>query len=30
MESIRQLQVAELIKRQFSMVLAAEGRKIYG
>ncbi len=30
MESIRQLQVAELIKRQFSMVLAAEGRYIYG
>lgn len=30
MESIRQKQVAELIRRQFSMVLTAEGRYIYG
>jgi len=30
MESIRQLQIAELIKRQFSMVLATEGRFLYG
>ncbi|NOT36897.1 MAG: 30S ribosome-binding factor RbfA [Saprospiraceae bacterium] len=30
MESIRQKQVAELIRRQFSMVLTAEGQYIYG
>ncbi len=30
MESIRQRQIAELIRRQFSMVLTAEGRYIYG
>ncbi|MBK8956002.1 MAG: ribosome-binding factor A [Saprospiraceae bacterium] len=30
MESIRQKQVGELIRRQFSMVLTAEGRYIYG
>lgn len=30
MESIRQKQVAELIRRQFSMVLTAEGNYIYG
>lgn len=30
MESIRQKQVAELIRRQFSMILTEEGRYIYG
>ncbi len=30
MESIRQRQIAELIRRQFSTVLASEGRYIYG
>lgn len=30
MESIRQKQIGELIRRQFSMVLTAEGRYIYG
>jgi ribosome-binding factor A len=30
MESIRQKQVAELIRRQFSMVLTEEGRYVYG
>ncbi len=30
MESIRQKQVGELIRRQFSMVLSAEGQYIYG
>ena len=30
MENIRQKQVAELIRRQFSAVLIAEGRYIYG
>jgi ribosome-binding factor A len=30
MESIRQKQVAELIRRQFSMVLTDEGRYVYG
>jgi ribosome-binding factor A len=30
METIRQKQVGELIRRQFSMVLTAEGRYIYG
>lgn len=30
MDSIRQKQVAELIRRNFSMVLVAEGRYIYG
>lgn len=30
MESIRQLQVAELIKRNFSMLLQSEGSYIYG
>lgn len=30
MESIRQKQVGELIRRQFSMVLTAEGQYIYG
>jgi ribosome-binding factor A len=30
MESIRQKQVAELIRRQFSTVLSEEGRYVYG
>ncbi|MBK8450138.1 MAG: ribosome-binding factor A [Saprospiraceae bacterium] len=30
MESIRQKQVGELIRRQFSMVLIAEGQYVYG
>jgi ribosome-binding factor A len=30
MESIRQKQVAELIRRQFSMILTEEGKYIYG
>ncbi len=30
MESIRQKQVAELIRRQFSTILTSEGRYIYG
>ncbi len=30
MDSIRQKQVGELIRRQFSMILAREGRYVYG